>query len=124
MGVELRFSVPVYRGGAIVYAIIETGGKQYRVKEGDVVAVEKLPQAEGEAVIFDRVVHVSSEQGVKIGQPYLEGCSVKATVLKHEKARKVMSIRYRPKKNIRRRRGHRQWYTLVEIDRIDLGESS
>jgi len=107
-----------------VYAIIETGGKQYRVSEGDIVAVEKLPQAEGEPVVFDRVVHVSTDQGVKIGQPYVEGCSVQGIVMKHEKARKVMSIRYRPKKNVRRRRGHRQWYTLVRIEKINVGEGS
>lgn len=105
-----------------MYAIVETGGKQYRVTEGDVIAVEKLPQAEGDPVLFDRVVHVSTDQQVKIGQPYVMGCSVKGVVLKHEKARKVMSIRYRPKDNVRRRRGHRQWYTLVKIEKIDLGE--
>lgn len=121
---ELRFSVLVYQGGVFVYAIIETGGKQYRVSEGDIVAVEKLPQTEGEPVIFDRVVHVSADQLVKIGQPYVESCSVKGIVLKHKKARKVMSIRYRPKDNVRRRRGHRQWYTLVKIEKIELGESS
>lgn len=114
--------MPVYQGGALVYAIIETGGKQYRVTEGDVIAVEKLPQAEGDPVFFDRVVHVSTDQQVKIGQPYVMGCNVKGVVLKHEKARKVMSIRYRPKDNVRRRRGHRQWYTLVKIEKIDLGE--
>ncbi len=105
-----------YERGNDMYAIIETGGKQYQVKEGDIVFVEKL-EADGE-VNFDKVVLVSKEEGVVVGSPYVENVSVKATVLKTGRARKITVFTYKPKKNVKRKQGHRQPYSQVRIDSI------
>jgi len=105
-----------------VYAIIETGGKQYKVSEGDTIAVEKLPQQQGDEVVFQRVLHLSTQDATKVGKPYLQGCLVKGTVLSHQRARKIVVGEYRSRKNYRRERGHRQWFTLVKIEKIQPGE--
>ncbi len=102
-----------------MYAIIETGGKQYRVSEGDVVFVEKLEVAEGEAVAFDRVLTVVKEGAVKVGQPLVEGAKVTATVKGHGKGKKIMIFKYKAKSNYRRRQGHRQPFTKVVIEKIE-----
>lgn len=107
----------------VLYAIIETGGKQYRVTEGDTIAIEKLPQQQGEQVVFERVLHLSTDSGAKIGKPYLQGCTVVGTVMAHEKAKKVTIVKYKSRKNYRRERGHRQWFTLVKIEKIQTGEA-
>lgn len=107
-----------------MYAIIETGGKQYKVSEGDTIAVEKLSVKQGEQVVFERILHLSTDGTVKIGQPYVEECTVKGTVLSHERARKVVVVKYRPRKNYRRERGHRQWFSLVKIDKIEIDKTS
>jgi large subunit ribosomal protein L21 len=103
-----------------MYAIIESGGKQYRVSEGDVIRVERLDVDEGAAVEFDKVLFVSGDNAgaVKVGRPYVDGATVSAKVLRQGKARKVLAFRYKPKKNIRVRKGHRQPFTEVEITRI------
>ncbi|HHV38202.1 MAG TPA: 50S ribosomal protein L21 [Tepidimicrobium sp.] len=101
-----------------MYAVIETGGKQYRVKEGDVVFVEKLDAKEGEKVDLSKVLLISSEDDLLIGKPYLEDAKVEATVLEQGKARKVVIFRYKPKKNYRRKQGHRQPYTKLKIEKI------
>ncbi|MFN4189527.1 MAG: 50S ribosomal protein L21 [Pseudothermotoga sp.] len=106
-----------------MYAIIETGGKQYRVVEGETIAVEKLPQQQGEQVVFERVLHLSTDSGAKVGRPYLQGCTVVGTVMAHEKAKKVTIVKYKSRKNYRRERGHRQWFTLVKIEKIRTGEA-
>ena len=101
-----------------MYAIIVTGGKQYRVQEGDVIFVEKMDVAEGTNVNFDSVLAVGNEGSVKVGTPVVEGTSVEAKVVKNGKGKKLNIITYRPKKGSARRMGHRQPYTKVEITAI------
>ncbi len=101
-----------------MYAIIETGGKQYKVAEGDVIFVEKL-DAEVEATYtFDKVLAIGGDE-TKIGAPVVEGASVSAKVLKQGKDKKVIVFKYKPKKNYRRKQGHRQPYTKVQIEKIN-----
>ncbi|MBE7025795.1 MAG: 50S ribosomal protein L21 [Ruminococcaceae bacterium] len=102
-----------------MYAIIKTGGKQYSVSEGDVVYIEKLEAEEGASVKFDEVLAVGGEAGFKYGAPLVEGASVTAKVLKNGKAKKVLIFKYKPKKGYRRRQGHRQPYTKVQIEKIN-----
>ncbi|NLH45496.1 MAG: 50S ribosomal protein L21 [Acholeplasmataceae bacterium] len=102
-----------------MYAIIQTGGKQYRVSEGDVLSVEKLPVAEGEEVVFDQVLTVVADGDVKIGKPVLEGAKVTAKVVEHGKGEKILVFKYKAKSNYRKRQGHRQPYTKVEISKIE-----
>ncbi len=101
-----------------MYAVIETGGKQYRVQEGDVVFVEKLDVAEGEVVNFDKVLIHSTEDSVNVGKPYVEGAKVEATVLEQGKAKKIIVFKYKAKKNERKKKGHRQPFTKVKIEKI------
>ena len=101
-----------------MYAIIETGGKQYRVQEGDVLFLEKLSSEEGQTVVFDRVLAVSEGEELKVGTPVVEGASVTARVLGHGKGKKIIVFKYKPKKNYRRKQGHRQPYTKVQIEKI------
>ena len=101
-----------------MYAVIVTGGKQYRVKKGDVIFVEKMDVAEGTNVNFDSVLAVGNEGSVKVGTPVVEGASVEAKVVKNGKGKKLNIITYRPKKGSARRMGHRQPYTKVEITAI------
>lgn len=103
-----------------MYAIIETGGKQYRVSEGDVIRVEKLCAQEGEMIELDQVLAVSDGEKLMVGQPVLENAKVKATVLKHGKGKKVIVFKYKPKKNYRRKKGHRQPYTEIRIEKIEV----
>ena len=100
-----------------MYAIIETGGKQNQVKKGDILYIKKLA-SEGE-ITFDKVIKVSKDDGVKVGAPYVDGASVKATLLKNGKAKKITVFTYKPKKNEKRKLGHRQPYTKVEISAIN-----
>jgi len=103
----------------VMYAIIETGGKQYKVQEGDVVFIEKLSAEEGEAVVFDKVLAISGEDSFKAGSPVIEGASVNAKVLGHGKDKKIIVFKYKPKKGYRRKQGHRQPYTKVQIEKIN-----
>jgi large subunit ribosomal protein L21 len=102
-----------------VYAIIETGGKQYRVSEGDVLKVEKLAAAEGETVLADKVLAVGSESGLKVGTPVVDGAKVSLKVQAHGKGEKIIVFKYKPKKNYRRKKGHRQPYTQVVVEKIE-----
>ena len=102
-----------------MYAIIATGGKQYKVAEGDVVRVEKLGAEEGASFTFDQVLAVSDDNGLKIGQPTVAGASVSATVLGDGKAKKVIVYKYKPKSGYHKKNGHRQQYTEVKIDKIN-----
>ena len=101
-----------------MYAIIETGGKQYRVSEGDVIFIEKLDVAENAAVSFDKVIAVSSDKGMTVGSPYVDGAEVKATAVKNGKGKKITVWTYKPKKDSSRKLGHRQPYTKVRIESI------
>jgi len=100
-------------------AIIETGGKQYRVAEGDVVFLEKLDVQEGDSVTFDRVLAVMDGADARFGAPTLEGTTVSATVQKNGKSKKIRVFKMKPKKGYRRTQGHRQPYTRVEINTIN-----
>ena len=97
-----------------MYAIIETGGKQYRVQEGDVITVEKLNAAVGETVCFDHVLVLGEGEGIQIGTPYV-GTAVEGTVVEEGKGKKVIIFKYKSKKDYRKKQGHRQPYTMVEI---------
>ena len=102
-----------------VNAIIETGGKQYKVAEGDTLFIEKLNAEAGEAVTFDKVLAVLGEDKATFGAPVVEGAKVSASVVKNGKGKKVMIFKYNPKKGYRRRQGHRQPYTKVQIEKIE-----
>lgn len=101
------------------HAIIETGGKQYRVAEGDILFVEKLGVEAGETVTFDKVLAVIDEAGSKFGTPVVEGATVTASVVKIGKGKKVRVFKMKPKKGYRRTQGHRQPYSQVQIGTIN-----
>ena len=101
-----------------MYAIIETGGKQYRVQEGDVLTIEKLGVEAGETVEFDKVLVLAGEE-LKVGAPYVEGAKVFGEVIENGKAKKVIIFKYKSKKDYRKKQGHRQPYTMVKI--VSLG---
>lgn len=100
------------------HAIIETGGKQYRVAEGDIIFIEKLNVESGDAVTFDRVLAVIDENGSSFGTPIIEGATVTASVVKNGKFKKVRIFKMKPKKGYRNTKGHRQPYTQVQIGTI------
>lgn len=102
-----------------MHAIIETGGKQYKVAEGDVVYIEKLDLNAGDALKFDRVLAVLDGDKATFGAPVVEGASVDATIVKNGKGKKVRIFKYNSKKGYRKRQGHRQPYTKVEIGKIN-----
>ena len=102
-----------------MYAVIATGGKQYRVAEGDVLFVEKLAGELDEQVVFSDVLTVVEDGSVKIGTPYLAGAKETAKVLKQGKDKKILVYKYKSKANYRRRQGHRQPYTKVSIEKIE-----
>lgn len=102
-----------------MYAIIETGGKQYKVEAGQKVFIEKLGVEADSEVTFDKVIAVGSEDGIKVGAPYVEGATVSAKVVKNGKAKKVTVFTYKSKKNEKRKKGHRQPYTMVEVSAIN-----
>ncbi len=101
-----------------MFAIFVTGGKQYKVSEGDVIFVEKLGVEEGEKVTFDKVLCVSADS-LTVGAPYVEGATVVATVIKNGKSKKIDVIKYKAKKNEKKKIGHRQDYTKIQIDKIE-----
>ena len=101
-------------------AIIVTGGKQYKVSEGDTIFVEKLPNEAGDTVVFDQVLAVIDGDKATFGTPVVEGASVEATVVKNGKGKKIRIFKYNPKKGYRKRQGHRQPYTKVEIGKISV----
>ena len=101
-------------------AIIVTGGKQYKVSEGDVVYIEKLDVEAGETVKFEQVLAILDGENATFGTPVVEGASVEATIVKNGKGKKVRIFKYNPKKGYRKRQGHRQPYTKVEITKISV----
>jgi large subunit ribosomal protein L21 len=102
-----------------MYVVFETGGKQYKASEGDILFVEKLDAANEETITFDQVKVVSKDGEVVIGTPVVEGASVSAKVIKTGKAKKIIVYKMKPKKNYRRKQGHRQPYTKIQIEKIN-----
>ena len=102
-----------------MYAVVETGGKQYKVTEGDVIFVEKLDVEEGAEVTLDKVLMAGAGDAVKVGTPVVEGATVTAKVVKNGKSKKVVVFKMKRKKNYRRKKGHRQPFTKVEITAVN-----
>ena len=102
-----------------MFAVIETGGKQYKVIEQDIIFVEKLEANEGDEIVFDSVMALSNDGGFKVGTPTVEGAKVTAKVLKNGKAKKIYVMTYKPKKNEKKKNGHRQPYTKLQIEKIE-----
>lgn len=102
-----------------MYAIVETGGKQYKAMVGATIDVEKLDAEVGQAIELERVLMVAQEGHIRVGRPVLEDVKVSATVLEHGRRRKVIIFKYRAKQRYRRKAGHRQTYTRLRIDRIE-----
>ncbi|MCY4263342.1 MAG: 50S ribosomal protein L21 [Gammaproteobacteria bacterium] len=101
-----------------MHAVIESGGKQHRVTEGEVLMLEKLDAAEGEEVTFDRILMIGEGDSVRIGTPYVEGSQVKAQVVKQGRGKKITIIKFNRRKNYRRKQGHRQLFTQIRITDI------
>lgn len=104
-----------------MYAVIQTGGKQYKVTEGEVLKIEKLTQEAGNEFSFDSVLLVNDDSGLKVGKPYLDGASVKATVLSQGRHKKINIIKFKRRKHHMKKMGHRQYYTEVQITGISAG---
>lgn len=104
-----------------MYAVIQTGGKQYRVAEGDVLEVEKLPGEPGTEVAFERVLLLVDGEQVSVGRPFVEGARVAARLVEHGRADKVSIIKFKRRKHHMKRQGHRQWYSRVRITGIGAG---
>ena len=103
-----------------MYAVIVTGGKQYKVSEGDTVSIEKLEAEEGSQITFDNVLMAGEGDSVTVGTPSVDGATVEAKVIKNGKAKKVMVFKMKSKKNYRKKNGHRQPYTRVQITKINM----
>ena len=101
-----------------MYAIVETGGKQYQVEEGRYLDVELLEGEKDSKVVFDKIIMVVNGKKSKVGQPYVEGASAEGTIMLHDKSKKVIVYKQRPKKGYRKKQGHRQGYTRVMINKI------
>ncbi len=102
-----------------MYAVIKTGGKQYRVAQGDKLRVEKLPGNVGDTVTLGEVLLVGSGEGVKVGQPVVSGAKVEAKIVAHDRGEKIIIFKFRRRKNYRRKTGHRQPFTALEITSIN-----
>ena len=101
-----------------MYAIIETGGKQYKVENGDVITCEKLDVEAGKKVTFDKVLVMNDDSSIKVGNPYIDGATVEGKVVENGKAKKVVVFKYKAKKDSKTKQGHRQPYTMVEINKV------
>jgi large subunit ribosomal protein L21 len=104
-----------------MYAVIETGGKQYKVTEGMLLKVEKLDVPEGESLEINKVLLINKDGNLIVGTPYLENASVKATVIETKKDKKILVFKKKPRKGFKRLRGHRQYYTKLKIETINYG---
>ena len=102
-----------------MYAIIATGGKQYKVSEGDVITIEKIPTNTGDTVTFDQVLAVGGDS-MKVGEPTVSGAQVEGTVLRQSRAKKVIVYKYKPKTGYHKKNGHRQYVTTVKINKIKV----
>ncbi|ACV58829.1 50S ribosomal protein L21 [Alicyclobacillus acidocaldarius] len=103
-----------------MYAIVETGGKQYKVSQGDTLVVEKLEGEVGSEIVLDKVLLVQNEGQVQVGSPYLQGAKVVAKVVEHGRGEKIIVFKYKPKKNYHKKQGHRQPYTKLTVESIQL----
>lgn len=101
-----------------MYAVIKTGGKQYRVKEGDTFNIEKLEAEAGSEITFDDVLAVGEGESLRVGTPSVDGASVSAKVLKHGRLKKIIVFKFKRRKNYKRKRGHRQHFTRIQITKI------
>lgn len=119
-GIEFFFPLRLLIRVKIMYAIIESGGKQYRVAEGEILKVEKLEAEAGNTVDFDRVLMVGEGESVQFGAPLIEGATVSAEILKHGRADKIRIIKFRRRKHHMKRAGHRQYYTQVKITAVNV----
>ncbi len=104
---------------AVTFAVIESGGKQHRVTEGEILRLEKLDVAPGAEVVFDKVLMLADGERIEVGAPYVAGSQVKAEVLAHDRAKKVTIIKFRRRQDYHKKQGHRQWFTAVKITGIN-----
>jgi len=102
-----------------MYAVVSTGGKQYRVQKGETLRVEKIPGEVGSKVTFDKVLMVADGENIRVGQPLLEKAAVQASIVEQDKAKKILVFKYKRRKRYRRKKGHRQPYTAIRIDGIE-----
>ena len=102
-----------------MYAIVDTGGKQYKVKKDETLRIEKIPGEVGSQVSFDKILMLVDDDNVKIGRPVLDDVAVKGHIVEQEKAQKIIVFKYKRRKRYRRKQGHRQQYTAVKIDSIE-----
>ena len=103
-----------------MYAVIQTGGKQYRVSPGEQIQVERLPGEPGQQIAFEKVLLASDGETIKVGRPYVEGSKVMGRILRQAKAKKIIVFKYKRRKNYKRKKGHRQHISLVKIENIEL----
>ncbi|HPO04161.1 MAG TPA: 50S ribosomal protein L21 [Bacillota bacterium] len=103
-----------------MYAVVETGGKQYKVSEGDILSVEKMPVSAGDKVVLDKVLVFSDGDTLKLGTPYIDGAKVEADVVENGKGDKIIIFKFKAKKDYRKKQGHRQPYTMLKIGPISL----
>lgn len=103
-----------------MYAVIETGGKQYRVSEGDVLSVERISASEGDKVVLDKVLLYSDGEKVTVGNPYIEGAKVEAELVQNGKGEKIIIFKFKSKKDYRKKQGHRQPYSMLKIESIGV----
>ena len=102
-----------------MYAVVNTGGKQYKVQKGETLRIEKIPGEVGSSVTFDRVLMVADGENIRIGQPVLENVAVQAQIVEQDKAKKILIFKYKRRKRYRRKNGHRQPFTAIRIDGIE-----
>jgi large subunit ribosomal protein L21 len=102
-----------------MYAVVNTGGKQYKVQKGETLRIEKIPGEVGSSVTFDKVLMVADGENIRVGQPVLENVAVQAQIVEQDKAKKILIFKYTRRKRYRRKNGHRQPFTAIRIDGIE-----
>lgn len=118
-GLAIPWVASLSEGDSFMYAIVETGGKQFKVSQGDTLYVEKLESEVGSSITLDKVHFVQDNGTVKVGTPTVEGAKVVASVVEHGRAKKIIVFKYKSKKNYHKKQGHRQPYTKLKIESID-----
>jgi large subunit ribosomal protein L21 len=102
-----------------MYAVVNTGGKQYKVQKGETLRIEKIPGEVGSSVTFDKVLMVADGENIRVGQPVLENVAIQAQIVEQDKAKKILIFKYKRRKRYRRKNGHRQPFTAIRIDGIE-----